>query len=317
MVKQLDLQPVRCSVSNKIILLFIDGVGIGLDDPVINPCCNSVTGIFHVNKSLPNSGQKFQIDAQMGVSGLPQSATGHTTIYTGINAPKLIGKHLTGFPNKKLRQILKNYSVFMELKKAGYVCKFINAFRPIFFTTPEIFTNLPMSATTEMNKSAGYKFSDFHDIRLEKALYHDYSNEENRSKGFDLPRFSAEKAGEILVHESEKYSLVLYEYFLTDFAGHAQDLNRSIEEILKVENLIMSVLMQMNFDKTVLVVVSDHGNIEDVRTKSHTTNPAFLGIWDKINSTKHFHFDSLQDVFPYIFYKITGELPDRRQEIEC
>jgi len=308
MVNRLDSQPARFSASNKIILIFIDGVGIGIDDPAINPCCSSDIGIFHVNKDLPKSGFKFPVDAQMGVPGLPQSATGHTTIYTGRNAPKLLGKHLTGFPNKDLRDLLQKYSLFIKLKDFGNSCKFINAFRPIFFTTPEIFSNLHMSATTEMNKYAGYDFSNFQDIKNEKALYHEFSNEENRNKGFDLPSFTADKAGEILVRESHKYDLILYEYFMTDFAGHAQNLDRSIEEIRKVEDLILAVLNNIDLDKTILIVASDHGNIEDVRTKSHTTNPAFLGVWDKTTSKVYTEFKTLQDIYPYILFKITGEL---------
>jgi hypothetical protein len=304
-----DSQQARFSVSNKIILIFVDGVGIGLDDPSINPCCSSATGIFHVNKNLPESGHRYQIDAQMGVPGLPQSATGHTTLYTGKNAPQLLGKHLTGFPNKDLRQLLEEQSLFIVLKNIGFKSKFINAFRPVFFTTPEIFSNLHMSATTEMNRYAGYDFSDFHDIRDEKALYHDFSNRENRCKGFDLPLFSADKAGEILVRESNNYDLILYEYFMTDFAGHAQDLSRSIEEIRKIESLILAVLRYINPQNTILIVASDHGNIEDIRTKSHTTNPAFLGIWDKTTSITYSNFKNLQDIFPFILYKITGSHP--------
>lgn len=269
-----------------------------------------MTGIFNVNKPLIESGHRYPIDAQMGIPGLPQSATGHTTLYTGINAPKRLGKHLTGIPNRELRQLLRKHSIFIRLQNEGFKCKFINAFRPIFFTTPEIFLNLPMSATTEMNRYAGNEFSDFKDITEEKALYHDYTNEENRSKGFDLPLFSADKAGQILVRESEKYDLILYEYFLTDFAGHAQNMIRSIEEIRKVESLIRAILNHINLDEAVLIVVSDHGNIEDVRTKSHTTNPAFLGVWDKTTSEQYSEFSSLQDLFPYIYFKITGVLPD-------
>jgi len=310
MVNRLDSQQARFSASNKIIFLFIDGVGIGIDDPAINPCSSSPTGIFQVNTNLPKSGHKFPIDAQMGIPGLPQSATGHTTIYTGTNAAKLLGKHLTGFPNKELRNLLQKHSIFVKLKNLDFTCEFINAFRPIFFTTPEIFSNLQMSATTEMNKYAGYDFSDFQDIKNEKALYHDFSNEENRNKGFDLPLFTADKAGEILVHKSDKYDLILYEYFLTDFAGHAQNLERSIGEIRKVEDLILAVLKYMDPDNTILIVASDHGNIEDVRTKSHTTNPAFLGIWDKTTTKTFSVFKTLQDICPYILYKITGELPN-------
>jgi bisphosphoglycerate-independent phosphoglycerate mutase (AlkP superfamily) len=310
MVKRLNSQPVKSSVSSKIILLFIDGVGFGANNPDINPCSYSETGIFHINNNLPHSGHKYAIDAQMGIPGLPQSATGHTSLYTGINAPKFIGKHLTGFPNKELRGILKKYSIFVQLQNEGYKCKFLNAFRPVFFTTPEVFANLHMSATTEMNRYAGYNFASFNDIKNEKALYHDYTNKENIQRGFDLPSFSAEKAADILIQESEKYNLILYEYFLTDFAGHAQNMKRSIAEIRKVENLIIGVVTQMDTERTVLIVVSDHGNIEDIRTKSHTTNPAFLGIWDKEHSDESHDFRSLKDLFPFIYFKVTREFPD-------
>lgn len=302
----------RSFVSSKIILLFIDGVGIGPDDPAINPCSNSLTGIFHVNQALPDSGHKYPLDAQMGIPGLPQSATGQTTIYTGINAPKKLGKHLTGIPNRELRELLRKFSIFVILKNEGFKCKFMNAFRPIFFTTPEIFSNLHMSATTEMNRYAGNEFSNINDIRHGKALYHDYSNEEIRSKGFDVPHFSADKAAEILVCESQYYDLILYEYFLTDFAGHAQNPIRSLEEIRKVEDLIMAILKHINLQETLLIVISDHGNIEDIRTKSHTMNPAFLGIWDKTAPEADIDFSTLQDIFPFIYHKITGRLPDHR-----
>lgn len=274
-----------------------------------NPCCHSDTGIFLNNNQLPENGQKFALDAQMGVPGLPQSATGHTTLYTGINAPGLIEKHLTGFPNKELRNLLKTKSIFVQLKKLGFNCKFINAFRPVFFTTPEIFANLHMSATTEMNRNADYDFSSFNDIREERALYHDFSNKENIQKGFDLPKFSEQKAASILSSQSKKYDLILYEYFLTDFAGHAQDLYRSINEIKKIEDIILALLDQIDKKRTTLIVVSDHGNIEDLSTKSHTINPAFLGIWDAQIADESFVFKDLRHIFPYIFYKITGELP--------
>jgi bisphosphoglycerate-independent phosphoglycerate mutase (AlkP superfamily) len=162
-----------------------------------------------------------------------------------------------------------------------------------------------------MNRYAGNKFSSFHDIKKMQSLYHDYSNEENIKKGFNLPLFSADKAAEILINESQKHDLILYEYFLTDFAGHAQNFQRSIDEIRKVEKVIIALLNRINLNSTILIVVSDHGNIEDISTKSHTTNPAFLGIWDQIPLDKSHKFNSLQDLFPYIYLKVTGELPDK------
>jgi hypothetical protein len=241
----------------------------------------------------------------MGIPGLPQSATGHTSLYTGINAPQLINKHLFGFPNQALRNILQNHSLFVKLVAQGYTCKFMNAFRPIFFTTPEIFKNLRMSATTEMNRYASLPFCDFHQIRKKRALYHEYSNIDLKKMGFDLPQFDAADAAQILISESQKFDLVLYEYFLTDFVGHARDMNRAISEIHKVENLISALIEKIN-QTTTLIVVSDHGNIEDLRTKSHTQNPAFLGIWGRYPEANWLKFQSLTDLYPFIYFSITG-----------
>ncbi len=289
------------------ILFFLDGVGMGVDDPTYNPCCYSETGIFHVkNQNLPRGGKKYSLDAQLNIPGLPQSATGQTTLYTGVNAAKMIGKHLYGFPNQDLRNILHKHSIFVNLVKKGFKCKFINAFRPVFFTTPEIFNNLHLSATTEMNKYAGLTFSNLKDIKLEKALYHDYTNRELRNKGFNLPLYRADIAAEILVKECEKYDMILYEYFLTDFAGHACDLNRAIAEIKKVEELIVALLNKVNLENTILITVSDHGNIEDLRTKSHTKNPVFLAIWGNSSAGQTQIFRSLLDIFPFIYERITG-----------
>ena len=303
----------RFFVSNKVIIIFIDGVGVGENSPEYNPCCYSRTGIFSLStNTLPYDGKFYPIDAQLGVNGLPQSATGHTTLYTGINAARLISKHLYGFPNQALRDLLRKYSIFVRLKNQGYRCKFINAFRPVFFTTPEIFKNLHMSATTEMNRYCGFKFADFKQIKMGCALYHDYTNTEPREKGFNIPEFSAKKAAEILISQSELHNLILYEYFLTDFAGHSRDKKRAIAEIHKVENLIMSVLELMNFNTTCLVVVSDHGNIEDLRTKSHTKNPAFLAVWGPGIQLTNYNFSSLLDVCPYVFFAVTGQMPVHR-----
>jgi predicted AlkP superfamily pyrophosphatase or phosphodiesterase len=292
---------VRCFVSNKLIIIFIDGVGIGKLDPAYNPCCFSETGIFNSRGSdLPGGGVLYPLDAQLGIPGFPQSATGHTTIYTGINAPALIEKHLFGFPNARLKLELRERSLFVILSRMGIKCKFINAFRPLFFTTPELFKNKNMSATTEMNKYAGLPFSDFSQIKNHKALYHEYTNENLISLGFDLPIFSARQAAEILISESRSYDVILYEFFMTDFAGHRQDMKQAIKQIHSIEILIMDVIRNNKFFDTTVLVVSDHGNIEDLRKKSHTNNPAYSAIWWAKQIKERKAPTSLKDINPLV-----------------
>ena len=107
----------------KIIFIFIDGLGVTELNKNKNPLSFTSSDIFHSNSSrLLRDGVLFPLDAGMGIKGLPQSATGQTSLYTGLNAQKLIGKHLTGYPNKILREMLKLRSLFVILKKNGYTC---------------------------------------------------------------------------------------------------------------------------------------------------------------------------------------------------
>ena len=246
------------------------------------------------------------MDARLGVSGLPQSATGHTTIYTGRNGSALIDKHLSGYPNAALRKLLQEHGIFLSLQQKNISCKFMNAFRPVFFTTPEIFQDLHLSATTEMNKYAGLPFCSIQMIREKKALYHDYTNKELIKKAFKMKPFSGEDAAQVLISESTRYHLILYEYFLTDFAGHARDMERAISEVRKVEQLLDALLKRINFKDTLLMVVSDHGNIEDLRTKSHTLNPAYMAVW-KSEAVGHLPlFRTLQDIHPFVYSVLTS-----------
>jgi len=283
-----------------IILLFIDGVGIGENNKAFNPLTFSRTGIFSQNThaALPFGGKRYGLDATLGINGLPQSASGQTTIYTGENASKILGHHLFGFPNRKLRDLLHHKSLFIRLKAAGKDCRFLNGFRPVFFTTPELFSNIRMSATTEMNRAAGLPFTTLDDIRNKSGLYHEYSNQFLRTLGFSMPIFSAEEAAEIILNESKKYHLLLYEYFMTDNAGHSCNMDFAIREVQKIEQLIYHIAAGIQAGDTILMVISDHGNLEDMRTKSHTLNRSFFGVWGKRIENEQMR--NLTDVTPLI-----------------
>ena len=126
----------------KVVFLFIDGLGIGKQDKETNPCCFDETGIFQIFQNsiqnfLPFDGISLELDATMGISGLPQSATGQTALLTGINSSQLLGRHLSGFPNKTLREALLKQSLLLKLKKKKKKPAFLNAFRPLFFELEE------------------------------------------------------------------------------------------------------------------------------------------------------------------------------------
>ncbi len=290
----------------RILLIFIDGLGIGKKNPLKNPCAHKKITIFNnfLSENFPKSilfnGLVKPISAQLDVPGLPQSATGQTALYTGINAAKILGKHLSGFPNQKLRSILEHHSVLYQLTQAGRKVAFINTYRPIFFEKgPEALIRF-LSVTSIMNWKANLKFSTLKDLKAKRSIYHDFTNQELIKKGFNVPLFSAVNAGRILAETSQNYDFCLYEYFKTDHAGHSQSLKSAVLMLAQIEQFILTVLKHINLAETLLIITSDHGNIEDLSLKTHTTNPVPLMAWGVGNHDFLEAIDSILDITPQI-----------------
>ena len=110
-------------------------------------------------------------------------------------------------------------------------------------------------------------------------VFQEFTNKLLRAREYDVPLFTPAEAGEILGRESRRYDFCLYEYFQSDRAGHSRDLARCQAEARKLDAFLARLLETVDLSETLLVVTSDHGNLEDVRTKSHTLNPVPLMAW--------------------------------------
>lgn len=266
------------------ILLFVDGLGLGSSDPLVNPQFAYGGDLLRLDrepKPLPMGGLYRPIDAVLGVEGVPQSATGQTTLLSGVNSQAAIGKHLTGFPNEALREILLQSSILKQLVDAGISARFINAFRPRFFEFPRE-RQLQFSATTVATLAANLPFFDLDDVTAGRSIYQEFTNQELRDLDFDVPLFTPGEAGQILARESRKLDFTLYEYFQTDKAGHSQDMDRCLHQLQMYDEFLRALLSDLKDDldrETLVVLTSDHGNIEDLSTKRHTTNPIPLMAW--------------------------------------
>ena len=274
----------------RVLLFFIDGVGVGEDDPDVNPLATGEFPSLRLTRTLgPASGGLTPavargIDAALGVPGLPQSATGQTSILTGVNAPASMGRHVSGLPGPTLRRILAEHSVLKSIREAGREASFLNAFGPRFFEAPE--TKRRLSATTLATMASGARFRDWEDLLEGRAVVHDLTHWRMREWGYDIPLRRPEEAGAILAQEAAKVDFSLFEYFETDRAGHDQDRERAMRCLRDLDRALAAALERLDLATTTVVVVSDHGNVEDGRVKTHTTNPAFFAAWGRWPETK-------------------------------
>jgi len=289
-----------------ILLIFIDGLGLGEDDSAKNPCSRNGFAYFShfaeedFPKSMQSNGVVVGLDATLGVPGLPQSATGQTALLTGINASAILGRHMNGFPNQRLRDVIAEHSILKRFVEMNLKAAFLNTFRPPFFDYNPFDIIRHLSVTSVTNLYAGLPFFNLDDLRQERSVYQDMSNHSLREKGFDVPIFTPEKAGEIIGTQSQEYHFSFYEYFQTDFAGHSQDMKRALREIEKLDRFLNTLLTTVNLTSTLIIVTSDHGNIEDLSVKGHTTNLAMTMLFGCGVSTVLPHLHSIQDITPVI-----------------
>jgi 2,3-bisphosphoglycerate-independent phosphoglycerate mutase len=145
---------------------------------------------------------------------------------------------------------------------------FVNAYTPRFFTEKPRWK----SATTCAVEAAGMDFRKLPDLLGRKALYHDFTNRFLIENDFDVPPFSPIEAAEILVELVENHRFTLYEYFITDKIGHAQDFAKAKIYLPELAEFVREVLRRINPEKTTVILTSDHGNIEDLSVRTHTLN---------------------------------------------
>ena len=287
-----------------LIFLFLDGVGIGTDDATVNPfvvaktpCLDELSGSFSDTAFRQGSSPSKlvqSIDANLGVAGLPQSATGQATIVTGKNASEVLGRHMGPWPGPTLHKVLNKGTIFDRLKLAEKKLALANAYPQGYFDALAA-GKLRLSSLTYALDRAEVRKRNLEDYNNSKAISADltgaYFAEHSNSVAY-----APFEAGECLAKLAEDIDLCVYDFWLSDRAGHRFEFEDCVSLIEQLDAFIAGVVSQI--DKThshSLLITSDHGNLEDKSTKGHTRNPVPLIVYGE--DVRHIEsLNSLQDV---------------------
>lgn len=291
-----------------VLLFFVDGLGIGTRGPH-NPIDGldeaEPLAIFQGEEpGLLCDGRLVRTDACLGVEGRPQSASGQTTILTGINAPAAIGYHKQGFPNQSLLEIIGEHSIFRQLTQAGVgPITFANTYTGRFFAERPRW----ISASTAAVEAAGLRFNTMEDLHAGRAVYHDFTNGTLKERGETASLRTPEEAGAILASIAGRHKFTLYEYFITDTIGHAQDMKAARSVLRGLAQYLRALLQQVDLESTTVLLTSDHGNIEDLSVRNHTLNPVPTLIWGRDRDHFASRIRSLADITPVIVKTLTAK----------
>jgi len=272
------------------LMLFLDGVGIGVRDPEVNPlfaarmsALRSILGgdlpSLHHRRLSSVQGSHIPLDATLGVPGLPQSGTGQTALFTGFNGARIVGRHFGPYPYSTLRPIIQQHNIFRQLLDAGKSVLFANAFPQRFFDY--LSEKRPrLTVTTFSCLNSGVPLLREHDLRAGEAISADITNAGWHALGYpSLPVVTALEAGKRLARLSGSHDFVLFEYWKTDHAGHSMSRQEALQCLDALDGLLGGLLSELDSTESLLLITSDHGNIEDLSIKTHTRHPVPLVLY--------------------------------------
>jgi 2,3-bisphosphoglycerate-independent phosphoglycerate mutase len=265
---------------NHILFLFLDGVGLGADAAESNPFVTAeiptLTGLLNGRRPLANTPRTetrrsvfVPTDACLGVPGPPQS-----TILTGLNVSERIGQHWGPKPNAAIAELLRAESVFHSLKQNGQTAALLNAYPQRYFDSiasrRRNYSAIPLAVT-----AAGLALFTNDQLRAGRALSADFTGDGWPDQS--APRYTAREAGHRLAQIAGGYDFSFFEYWISDYVGHRGSLDEAVATVQRLDAVLAGLLEAWD-DDGLIVITSDHGNLEDLSHSHHTLNrvPTFI-----------------------------------------
>ena len=303
----------------RVLFIFLDGIGLGEDHPETNPFSRAkmpnlnrlLDGRSLLKNSAPFHGEYatlIAVDPAVGVDGLPQSATGQAILLTGKNIPAELGYHYGPKPNPEVAAYLKDGNLFSDFTIAGKKAALLNAYPSRYFdgvdSGKRLYSSIPLAVT-----SAGLPLFRHDDLFTGRALSADFTGDGWRTMlGYvDAPVMEPYQAGQALGSLAKEYDFSLFEYWASDYAGHKQQMEEAIR-LMESFDGVLGGLVDAWDNNGLILVTSDHGNMEDMSTRRHTAaNVPALVIGNQKARDQFTHdMKDLTDIAPAIRRTVLG-----------
>lgn len=314
------------------LLVFVDGVGLGADDASTNAFAAAhlpvlrglLAGAAPVAQAAPLRTARASLvglDATLGLPGAPQSGTGQAALLTGRNAAARFGRHFGPWVPASLRPLLREENVLVAAQRAGRSVAFANAYPEELFSLPvpasvprDTGAPLPSDAGRRARRTPRYLEAGPPMAALAAGVLTRHTDalvrgdavaSEITNDGWrtglgrtDVPVISAHDAGRNLARIGAHYDLTLFAHYATDYAGHSGRMDRAVEAVERVDAFLGGLFTELTADVSV-IVTSDHGNIEDVGA-GHTRNPVLALVTGRDHAALSEGWTSITDVAPAI-----------------
>lgn len=268
----------------RIFLFFVDGIGLGRGDPDVNPFARAhlptltqLTSGARWLQDLPRRDNTRALfvptDACLGIGGTPQSATGQASLMTGRNVPRIIDGHYGPKPDARIGAVIRSESVVKKLTARGLRAGFLNAYPAGYLE--KIATGVRLRSANQLAMHVGGV-----PMRGPAALYDGTAvSGDLTGAGWrevlgypDAPVITPFEAGQRLARLAQAYDFSLFDYWLTDRMGHRCAMDAAVEELGRLDEVMAGLISEWDDADGLIVLTSDHGNLEDCSVRGHTQN---------------------------------------------
>ena len=294
----------------RVLFIFLDGIGVGTHDPTVNPFAAAylpaLTALTNGKRWTHGIGEQVSgralfkpIDPRMGVPGKPQSGTGQAAIITGKNVPALIGEHYGPKPNAATRKIVAQGTIFDEVTSAGKRAGLVSAFPPRLHAEIERGKRLP-TPYQQAVLQRGSPLPGVDDFRAGRAVSEDWTGAAWREHlGFDdTPLCTPHEAGRKLAEIAQEYAFAFVSHWMTDIVGHRGDVPQGVTLLEQFDGVMAGLLSAWDDRAGLIVVTSDHGNMEALDTRQHTENVVPLLVIGEARERFASGIRTLADIVP-------------------
>jgi bisphosphoglycerate-independent phosphoglycerate mutase (AlkP superfamily) len=123
--------------------------------------------------------------------------------------------------------------------------------------------------------AAGFELKTAQDLQAGQALSADFTGEGwAQQPGFPpAPIYTTQQAGLLMAELAALQDLTLFDYWLSDYVGHRGTMAQAVEVLSTFDAVLGGFLEGWDMNQNLIVMCSDHGNLENLDQRGHTQNP--------------------------------------------
>jgi len=272
-------------ISPYVHLFFMDGVGMGDANPETNPFASAkLPNLDRLlgegwwmkgnGRIITSRATLIPTDPNLDMPGRPQSATGQAAILTGRNVPKAIGGHYGPKPNEAVRLEMQKGTLFQDVVDAGGRAALITPYPQGFFDAihsgKRLLSSVPFAAT-----SAGLALMKADDLQNGRAVSPGFTGQAwHDHLGYtDIPILTLHEAGQQIAKIAQMHHFSFFEHWPSDRSGHRGPLADAVAHLEMIDGALGGLFDAWDDENGLLIMTSDHGNIEEKDHRQHTRNP--------------------------------------------